>query len=389
MVDQTDRSPKQRIAADAGSLPLRKPRNLQLQILRGIAATMVVVYHAAHFTALKTNTPWLGELFGPRLGFYGVLMFFVLSGYLMQGAVQRYKAGKFLLHRLVRLFPTYWALVAILVFVQYLRTGALQHVSWQALTLLPFGQMYRPLAVEWTLLYEVFFYLICSILCFMPRISTFVFAGWLLVVLVAASAFNQFGTTFQPNIVQVPFSLWNVGFIAGALLAQISPRLLSIPAEVWIIVAIPLMLVGELVGPGTRIVFAVFGLCCITQVAIIQARAVPEVHGMGMRTWVLIGEYSYGLYLAHSMTIQIALQYGSSTRHASPFAIFAAILGVGLAVGILAGKLDFELYKRLKRLADYCLDRGRPTNSTDKIAIENYSGSTPPKQAQLVPRIDS
>lgn len=363
MVDRTVHSPTQRIATNAGSLPLRKPRNLQLQILRGIAATMVVVYHAAHFTALKTNTPWLGDLFGPRLGFYGVLMFFVLSGYLMQGAVQRYKPGKFLLHRLVRLFPTYWALVAILVFVQYLRTGALQHVSWQALTLLPFGQIYRPLAVEWTLLYEVFFYLICSILCFMPRISTFVFAGWLLVVLVAASAFNQFGTTFQPNIVQVPFSLWNVGFIAGALLARISRRLLSIPAEVWFILAVPCVLLGELVDSGPRIILVVLGLCGIVQIAIVQARNAPEVNRLGMRAWVLIGEYSYGLYLAHSMAIQIALQYLPSGHWMGPLGLFFGILGVGLAVGLLAGKADFELHRYLKGLIDRLLAGGHSAHS--------------------------
>lgn len=344
-------------AGQATRPPERTPRNLHLQILRGIAATMVVLYHAAHFTALETDTPWLGEAFGPRLGFYGVLMFFVLSGYLMQGAIQRYPPGRFLAHRLVRLYPTYWALVVILLLAQLLRTGQLQHIQWSAWTLLPFGEMYRPLGVEWTLLYEVFFYLVCTLLCFVPRFRTAFFASWLVLVLFTASIFQNFGTTFQPTWLQIPFSLWNVGFIAGALLGRFSKQLSRIAPEILVLVAIPCFLLGELVGPAPRILFAVAGLCCITQIAIVRSRLKPDIRGLGMRAWVQVGEYSYGLYLAHSMSIQIALQYTSPTASQHPVATFSAVLGVGLTIGLVAGKCDFELYRRLKMGADILLQR--------------------------------
>jgi peptidoglycan/LPS O-acetylase OafA/YrhL len=83
-------------------------RSMPLQALRGLAAVSVAIYHAAHFTAQRTGAAWLEQVFSGRLGLYGVLAFFVLSGYLMEAAVRRYDAGSFLLHRFLRLYPTYW-----------------------------------------------------------------------------------------------------------------------------------------------------------------------------------------------------------------------------------------------------------------------------------------
>jgi peptidoglycan/LPS O-acetylase OafA/YrhL len=65
-----------------------------------------------------------------------------------------------------------------------------------------------------------------------------------------------------------------------------------------------------------------------------------------------VGECSYGIYLAHSLAIQIALQAMSDSKLAHPVAIFASVLGVGLGVGLLAGAADLALYRRLKRWAD-------------------------------------
>lgn len=354
-----------------------QPRNLNLQILRAIAATMVVVYHAGHFTALKTNAPWLGELFGPRLGFYGVLMFFVLSGYLMVGAIRRYTPGTFLAHRLVRLFPTYWSLVAILLLVQYFRTDTFPGVPWEALTLLPLGAMHRPLGVEWTLLYEVFFYLVCTSLCFVRRGHATFFMIWTILVLLAAFVFAQFGTTFQPTILQIPFSLWNLGFLGGAFLGMYRSRLGWLKPEVCLILAGPTVLLGELVHSGPRILFAVLALCLITQAAVSVASTKSRTTRMGTAACalVLVGEYSYGLYLAHGMSIRIALQYIDPGAHA-PVSIFAGMLGVGMAVGLAAGKLDYELYQRLKKAADRALARARKTR---KLGIATPSTNPPPK----------
>ncbi|HSE12695.1 MAG TPA: acyltransferase, partial [Rudaea sp.] len=189
-------------------------RNHSLQVLRGIAAAAVVIYHAAHFTDIRSGgAVRVEQIFGARLGSYGVLVFFVLSGYLMEAAVRRYDPRTFLLHRFVRLYPTFWLLCLVVFLVQSARAGAWITIPWQALTLLPLGEMPRPLGVEWTLLYEVFFYGVCTLLCFWRRAYFGVNVAWLALVAAAVFWHNQYGSTMQPTLAQIPFSGWNVGFI--------------------------------------------------------------------------------------------------------------------------------------------------------------------------------
>lgn len=65
-------------------------------MLRGVAAGSVVIYHAAHFTNSHLDVPSLEAIFNGKFGYYGVMVFFVLSGFLMEGASRRYDAKKFL-----------------------------------------------------------------------------------------------------------------------------------------------------------------------------------------------------------------------------------------------------------------------------------------------------
>ena len=108
-------------------------RNISLQVLRGIAALLVLVFHAAYFTSQKLTAPWMAE-WTIRLGFLGVMVFFVLSGFLMEAAVRRYSVGMFLMHRFLRLFPTYWLVVLL---AQWLHHQ--DNVGFAAMTLLPVG----------------------------------------------------------------------------------------------------------------------------------------------------------------------------------------------------------------------------------------------------------
>lgn len=341
-------------------------RNVPLQALRGVAASAVMVYHAAHFTALKTGAAWLEQVFSGRLGFYGVLVFFVLSGFLMEAAVRRYDARTFLLHRFARLYPTYWLLFVGLFLLQSIRLHAWETIPWTALTLLPLGEMMRPLHVEWTLLYEVFFYLVCAVFCLWRRVHLALLLIWLAVVAYAVFLHNQFGTAMQPNLVQIPFSAWNVGFICGSLagFANRSFRTAD-PGTLWLC-GFALVLLGELANPGPQLFLAGPGVACIV-VALARSPGAEGAHaGLGMRILFLLGEYSYGLYLAHSLSIQIVLQYVPESRLAEPVAVFAGMIGVGLAVGILAGSIDVRLYRFLKNRIDA---RTMATASKENVAV--------------------
>lgn len=115
-----------------------------IQVLRGIAAMAVVVYHAT------------GYRFG--VGAAGVDLFFVISGFIMAHVSQGRSSGDFMLDRLWRIVPLYFAaLVARL---------ALFPAEWSqcrtlaSLTLWPsWPNWCFPYVFQgWTLSYELFFY---------------------------------------------------------------------------------------------------------------------------------------------------------------------------------------------------------------------------------------
>jgi len=333
--------------------PVQPPvgRNMALQGLRGIAASAVVVYHAAHFTASRLNAPWLESIFNGNFGYFGVLTFFVLSGFLMESAIRRYSPGTFLLHRCARLFPTYWLIFLALYFAQAVRLHSFENIPWAALSLLPLGEMFRPLGVEWTLVYEVFFYGVCALLCFRRNWFPWVLLIWLAAVCYAFFARSQFGSVMQPTFVHIPFSLWNVGFICGGLAGAVGRRIrLPAPAVLWL-TGLTLFLLSFAMDAALRIFMAGPGIGCVV-LALTRAPQAdrPQQPGLPMRILYLLGEYSYGMYLAHALSIQIALQFVPPSSDA--LHIYVAMLGVGLAVGISAGMVDVSNYRRLKTWID-------------------------------------
>jgi len=80
-----------------------------IQILRGVAALFVVIFHAGVSERTFGFTSVVGEIYRP-FGASGVDCFFVISGFIMIYVQQHKKrsAAKFLKKRLKRIVPLYW-----------------------------------------------------------------------------------------------------------------------------------------------------------------------------------------------------------------------------------------------------------------------------------------
>lgn len=118
-------------------------RLASIQVLRGLAALGVVLYHAA----------------GAKIGSFGVELFFVISGYVITLSAQGKTPGHFLFDRAWRIYPIYW--LAVLPWF-FLAPELMAAKSLSSLTLWPvygadFSQPY--LVVGWTLCFEMLFYL--------------------------------------------------------------------------------------------------------------------------------------------------------------------------------------------------------------------------------------
>lgn len=102
---------------------MNESRNYNLDILRIIAALMVLTVHVGY------NFEWLGSF--TSYGFYGTTLFFTMSGYLIMKSLEKdcgSECGKgagwvlgFYKKRLIRLVPLYWFVLIVIAFLDILR----------------------------------------------------------------------------------------------------------------------------------------------------------------------------------------------------------------------------------------------------------------------------
>lgn len=170
--------------------PVERGRHLPvLTGMRGWAALWVLLYHAwgqagmppIRLAVLGFNvelTPFL------RMGGTGVMVFFVLSGFLLSLPFAEWQAGmrdkpatgRYLLRRVARVFPAYYAQLAIVLAAAYLSYGpaalpSLADMTRHLLMLFmppPLGTEPRNL-VWWTLPIEFSFYLALPVLAVLLR----------------------------------------------------------------------------------------------------------------------------------------------------------------------------------------------------------------------------
>ena len=195
------------------------PRSVivSIQTLRGLAALGVIMHHQLQ-----------GVVLGAKFGQYGVDLFFVISGFIMtcladSGPVT---PSRFVLDRLCRIVPTYWAATAMTVALFHLGIFDPRVVApdpWHLLWSLAFiphphpsGELWPTLFLGWTLNFEMFFYAVFALLLLLPaRLRLGALATVLLVLVLLGRVWPDKG----------PFALFYtdprlVEFLAGAVLGD-------------------------------------------------------------------------------------------------------------------------------------------------------------------------
>lgn len=143
-----------------------KNRYQELDALRGIAALLVVFFH---FTMLRDN---YNSFF--RLGTTGVDLFFIISGFVIFLSINQVSNAKeFIINRVSRLYPTYWASITFtFIFIATIallnKTFGTEHLFLKYIANLSMFQFYFDTAdldgPYWTMIIEMLFYI--SILIF-------------------------------------------------------------------------------------------------------------------------------------------------------------------------------------------------------------------------------
>ncbi len=333
-----------------------KPTYRLVQVLRGVAALIVVAHHGTIMLWERDHLvlqTWIA-------GGSGVDIFFVISGFVMVVSTANRKpnlaaAKTFLLRRLERIAPMYWLVttvkIALLVAAPALALNGLggwHHVVssflfWPSLSA---EHTFEPVVVVgWTLNFEMLFYLLFAgalaarwrplialapLLALVPLLY-FVPLRWLLLVPVPLGFYISsvlweflYGMALGAAVMWVRRLPWGWGAVLvfggfAVLLLHAAP-----PMNYW------------------RGLF--WGLPALA----IVAGAVSMEHRWGGRSphWALeIGDASYSIYLVHTLTLPAIGMLLVRWRHGWPGEI-AVALAVTVLLSALCGELVYRAVER-------------------------------------------
>lgn len=328
-----------------------------VQLLRAVAAYMVVLYHAR--VIVTRVDPALPSF---EFGAAGVDVFFVVSGFIMVWTTR--SGGRtpaaFLRDRAIRIYPAYWVVTALLVALSLAGLRPAGLTDWDlgnlvtSILLVPDtrrdGLASPLLGVGWTLVYEVWFYLLFAATLFaVGRARAVLLLAAAMTGLVVANRLLRpqsydLATYTSPLLLE---------FVAGMLLGLLHGRFVpgSAARQRW--------LGAALVGAGLLGVLLaepIFGKAITTEpmlrvgslalpaAAIVGGALLLEGAGARVRSPLLLGqgEASYALYLTHLLTLHAV---SKAAGHVVPAGHPVAAIAVGV-VGMAASGLVATLFHR-------------------------------------------
>jgi len=288
-----------------------------LQILRGIAALLVVIYHLIDAERIYGNGPrFLGGISSE--GNAGVDLFFVISGFVVTSIATTLESSPrnallFLYRRAARILPMYWvfttAIVAMIVLVPQTMDASF-HAKSKLASYLLWPQQQKPLLqVGWTLIYEAYFYIVMASAIAILHTAKWLpryLATWALVVFICQFLQPQ---NPQQQILVSPLALeFIIGGYVGLFWRKLPGNLARPIAMLGAIGFIGGMYVFSREASGSLLRVATYGLASgmiVLGLVAAENRGTPTDRNPVVSILIAIGNSSYSLYLSHLFVITI------------------------------------------------------------------------------------
>lgn len=401
-----------------------------LDAARGIAALVVALQHTAE-AVWPSVLEWSHIWFRP--GEFGVLVFFLCSGFIIPASLERRGSlSEFWIGRVFRLWPLYLVVLAVAAAGLLLLPGRDLPTEHSPLLVLAINttmlQVFSPapliIGASWTLGYELVFYLLVAGLFALgwhrgsARISVLLLAG----AMVVGTALPRFLIT-SPSAVSWVTAAGLVGLVALPALLSTAPVRTRLVAAAFIVPAVvlvanrphdayfPLLLLGSMFL-GTllyrwtthevtgRVAAAVFAAASVIVLVTFRAHHIgyaEPVTGATPRWWteaatflgayaffgallllrrhrfpsvlVLLGTISYSVYLMHALVLLLVPATGTAFQ---AFVLWNVVTLAGAAV-------TYRLVERPGIAAGRAVvARRRAQGSASPVAAASASGSDCP-----------
>jgi peptidoglycan/LPS O-acetylase OafA/YrhL len=343
-------------ASGIDAAPRSEPQIVFIQYLRGLAPVLVLWAHLsgfwlyAHGRGWQVNTDWFIYLSRPlnlyeNAGHLGVVLFFLVSGYIVTHASRRESARTFGIKRAFRLLPALWLAVAVVAAARLIahlagigyptgtQGGGLTAYLRGAFLLDMLQNKPQINGVTWTLVVEVSFYVLtAAAITLSRRAPALATVGMLATWAGAALLLHHFPSTRYLDAMTVYVGI----LILGRSLYLSHASLIGSRESWWLCCAVVAVFVAvyQVLAPGVLQQYDgpantyVLGLLLF----LVFMYASPKQAPWAIRE---LADISYSLYLLHipvgMLTIDLAIRAGAPFTMAFVAGVVASLIAAALS----------------------------------------------------------